>query len=106
VAVDWGYSRNGRRGDLRLTAAGEAQVDRVASPPLPPIEPIGSDWQQSVMPLLSAARIEQDLPPERCGGCMSTRAAEEDATLTANARPQGGLSIEVHFPLIPFAMPR
>jgi signal transduction histidine kinase len=28
------------------------------------------------------------------------------ATLTANARPQGGLSIEIHFPLIPFAMPR
>ena len=29
-----------------------------------------------------------------------------DATLTANARPQGGLSIEIHFPLIPFAVPR
>ncbi len=29
-----------------------------------------------------------------------------DATLTANARPPGGLSIEIHFPLIPFAMPR
>jgi hypothetical protein len=36
----------------------------------------------------------------------STRAAEEDATLTANARAQGGLSVESHFPLIPFAMPR
>jgi signal transduction histidine kinase len=29
-----------------------------------------------------------------------------DATLTANARAQGGLSIEIHFPLMPFAMPR
>jgi signal transduction histidine kinase len=29
-----------------------------------------------------------------------------DATLTANARPQGGLPIEIHFPLIPFAVPR
>ncbi len=37
---------------------------------------------------------------------MSRSAAEEDATLTANARAQGGLSIEIHFPLIPFAMPR
>jgi signal transduction histidine kinase len=33
-------------------------------------------------------------------------AVAHDATLTANARPQGGLSIEIHFPLIPFAMPR
>ena len=32
-------------------------------------------------------------------------AIAHDATLTANARPQGGLSIEIHFPLIPFAMP-
>ena len=29
-----------------------------------------------------------------------------DATLTANARAQGGLAFEIHFPLIPFAMPR
>jgi signal transduction histidine kinase len=33
-------------------------------------------------------------------------AIAHDTTLTANARPQGGLSIEIHFPLIPFAMPR
>jgi K+-sensing histidine kinase KdpD len=33
-------------------------------------------------------------------------AVAHDATLTANARPQGGLSIEIHVPLIPFAMPR
>ena len=33
-------------------------------------------------------------------------AIAHDATLTANARPQGGLSIEIHVPLIPFAMPR
>ena len=33
-------------------------------------------------------------------------AIAHDATLTANARPQGGLSIEIHFPLIPFAVPR
>ena len=33
-------------------------------------------------------------------------AIAHDATLSANARPQGGLSIEIHFPLIPFAMPR
>jgi signal transduction histidine kinase len=33
-------------------------------------------------------------------------AIAHDATLTANARPQGGLSIAIHFPLIPFAMPR
>jgi hypothetical protein len=30
----------------------------------------------------------------------------DTATLTANARAQGDLSIEIHFPLIPFAMPR
>jgi signal transduction histidine kinase len=33
-------------------------------------------------------------------------AIAHDATLTANARPQGGLSIEIRVPLIPFAMPR
>ena len=33
-------------------------------------------------------------------------AIAHDATLTANARPQGGLPIEIYFPLIPFAMPR
>jgi signal transduction histidine kinase len=33
-------------------------------------------------------------------------AIARDATLTANARPQGGLPIAIHFPLIPFAMPR
>ena len=33
-------------------------------------------------------------------------AIAHDATLTANARPQGGLSIEIHFPLMPFAKPR
>jgi hypothetical protein len=64
VVVDWGSSRNGRRGDLRLTAAGEAQVDRLASPPSPPAVPVGSNWQQNVMPLLlAAADIEQELAP-------------------------------------------
>ena len=33
-------------------------------------------------------------------------AIAHDAALTANARPHGGLSIEIHFRLIPFAMPR
>jgi signal transduction histidine kinase len=33
-------------------------------------------------------------------------AIAHDATLTGNARPQGGLSIVTHFRLIPFAMPR
>ena len=33
-------------------------------------------------------------------------AIAHDATLTANAWPQGGLSIEIHVPLMPFAMPR
>jgi signal transduction histidine kinase len=33
-------------------------------------------------------------------------AIAHDATLTANARPRGGLSIEIHFPLMPSAMPR
>jgi len=33
-------------------------------------------------------------------------AISHDATLTANARAQGGLSIEIRFPLIPFAMPQ
>ena len=33
-------------------------------------------------------------------------AIAHDATLTANARPQGGLSIKIHLLLIPFAMPR
>jgi signal transduction histidine kinase len=33
-------------------------------------------------------------------------AVAHDATLAANALPQGGLPIEIHFPLIPFAMPR
>jgi hypothetical protein len=36
----------------------------------------------------------------------SLNAIAHDATLTANARPQGGLLIEIHVPLIPFAMPR
>jgi hypothetical protein len=68
------------------------------------------------------------IPPKRRGTCSRARSAvrgedEEvepdsehlavvgdrlpvDATLTANARSQGGLSIEIHFPLITFAMPR
>ena len=29
-----------------------------------------------------------------------------DATLTADEQAQGGLSTQIHFPLIPFAMPR
>jgi K+-sensing histidine kinase KdpD len=33
-------------------------------------------------------------------------AIAHDATLTANARPQGGLLVEIHSPLIPFAVPR
>jgi hypothetical protein len=33
-------------------------------------------------------------------------AIAHDATLIANAGPQGRLPIEIHFPLIPFAMPR
>ena len=33
-------------------------------------------------------------------------AIAHDATLTANARRQGGLPIEIHVPLIPCAMPR
>lgn len=82
VAVDWGYSRNGRRGDLRLTAAGEAQVDRLASPPPPPAVPMGSDWQQNVMPLLlAAASIEQELAP----GAGIT----QDALNAALGRPPG-----------------
>ena len=45
------------------------------------------------------------------GAGTLVRAADDEqallaATLTANARAQGGLSIEVQFPLIPFAMPR
>jgi hypothetical protein len=43
---------------------------------------------------------------ERRGCCTFTRAAEEDATLTANALAQGGLSTAIHSPLIPFAVPR
>ena len=39
-------------------------------------------------------------------GLSNVRAIANDATLTANARPQGGLPIEIHFPLTPFAMPR
>src|ERR1700722_12752255 len=41
VAVDWGGSSNGRRGDLRLTPAGEAMVDRAASPSPAPSAPVG-----------------------------------------------------------------
>ena len=33
-------------------------------------------------------------------------AIAHDATRSANVRPQGGFSIEIHVPLIPFAMPR
>jgi signal transduction histidine kinase len=33
-------------------------------------------------------------------------AIAHDATLTADARAQGGLPIEIQSPLIPFAMPR
>ena len=64
IAVDWGFSNSGRRGELRLTPAGEAHVDRLASPPPQPAAPIGSDWQRDVLPLLmAAAEIEQNLPP-------------------------------------------
>ncbi len=41
VVVDWGVSSNGRRGELRLTPAGEAHVDRLASPPAAPTDPRG-----------------------------------------------------------------
>jgi hypothetical protein len=39
-------------------------------------------------------------------GRRTARAVAQVATLIADARPQGGLPIEIHFPLIPFAMPR
>ena len=39
VSVDWGASSNGRRGELRLTPAGEVHVDRLAAPPTPPPRP-------------------------------------------------------------------
>jgi hypothetical protein len=64
VSVDWGASSNGRRGELRLTPAGEVYVERLAAPPTPPAEPMDSDWQQNVMPLLKAAsELERQLPP-------------------------------------------
>lgn len=64
VAVDWGVSSNGRHGELRLTPAGEARVDRLASPPAAPTVPVGSDWQENVMPLLlAAASLERGLAP-------------------------------------------
>lgn len=82
VAVGWGLSRNGRRGDLRLTSAGEAHVDRLASPPSAPAEAIGSDWQQNVMPLLlAAAAIERDMAP--------SVGITQDAVNAALERPPG-----------------
>jgi len=65
VAVDWGVSANGRRGELRPTSAGEAQVDRLDSPSPPPSAPVGSDWQENIMPLLrAAADLEGSLSPD------------------------------------------
>jgi hypothetical protein len=65
VAVDWGISSNGRRGDLRLTPAGEAHVDRLASPSPAPSAPVGSDWQENILPLLrAAADLERSLSPD------------------------------------------
>jgi len=82
VEVDWGLSASGRRGELRLTRAGEAHVDRLASPPLPPVRPVGSDWQQDVIPtLVAAAEIERELPP---GGGIT-----QDALNQALGRPPG-----------------
>lgn len=64
VSVDWGASSNGRRGELRLSPAGEVYVDRLAAPPMPPAEPMDSGWQQNVMPLLrAAAGLERELAP-------------------------------------------
>lgn len=82
VAVDWGFSSNGRRGDLRLTPAGEAHVDRLASPPAAPADPVGSDWQVNVMPLLlAAADLERGLAPGT--------GLRQDALNAALGRPPG-----------------
>jgi hypothetical protein len=65
IAVDWDISSDGRCGELRLTPAGEAHVDRLASPSPAPSAPVGSDWQENVMPLLrAAADLESRLPPD------------------------------------------
>jgi hypothetical protein len=82
IAVDWGGSGNGRRGDLRLTPAGEAMVDRLASPSPAPSAPVGSDWHENIMPLLvAAADLESSLSPD---GLVT-----QDALNTALGRPQG-----------------
>jgi hypothetical protein len=65
IAVDWGTSSNGQRGELRLTPAGEAHVDRLTSPSPAPSAPVSSDWQENIMPLLcAAADLEGRLPPD------------------------------------------
>jgi hypothetical protein len=80
--VEWDISSNGRAGDLRLTPAGEAQIDRRLSPSPAPSASVGSDWQGNVMPLLSAAaELECDLPPDG--------AITQDALNVALGRPLG-----------------
>jgi len=65
IAIEWGISSNGRRGELRLTPAGEALIDRLASPSPAPSTPVGSDWHENIMPLLCvAADLESTLPPD------------------------------------------
>jgi hypothetical protein len=82
IAVDWGTSSNGRRGELRLTPAGEAHVDRLASPSFPPSAPVGSDWQENIVPLLrAAADLESSLSPD---GLIT-----QDALNAALGRSQG-----------------
>ncbi len=65
IDVDWTHGRDGRRGDARLTVAGEREVDRVRSPPPTPATPVGSNWQADIRPALEAAyALEQSLAPD------------------------------------------
>jgi len=82
VAVDWGSSANGRRGDLRLTAAGEAHSQRVRTPPPAPPGPLGSGWHADVLPLLRASyELERDL--------ATGAGLTQDALNAALGRPAG-----------------
>lgn len=65
IEVDWSYGRDGRRGEARLTMAGEREIDRMRSPSPTPMTPVTSSWSADIRPVLEAAYgREQSLAPD------------------------------------------
>lgn len=82
IEVDWSYGRDGRRGDARLTTAGEREADRMRSPSPAPTTPVTSSWSADIRPVLEAAYgLEQSLAPDV--------GVTQDALNVALGRPRG-----------------